>query len=187
MKIFVSYSRAELRKADELATALRNEGHTVFLDRDNLPVGEDFHSRIRKWIAEADLFIFLVSPGSVREDRYAAMELDLAREKWPAPKGHVLPVVVTAVDDAAIPPYLLTVTLLKSGNVVPDTLRAVAAIERKATRRRVTLLGSGLVVALVIAVGVWKVFGDASPAHACYLSARIEPVAADADLVLDTT
>jgi TIR domain-containing protein len=187
MKIFVSYSRAELRKADELATALRNEGHTVFLDRDNLPAGEDFHSRIRKWIAEADLFIFLVSPGSVREDRYAAMELDLARAKWPAPKGHVLPVVVSPVEDALIPPYLLTVTVLKSGNVVPDTLRAVAALEKIATRRRATMLGSGLAVALVLAVGAWKVFSDPSPAHACYLSARIEPFTADSDLVLDTT
>ena len=174
--------------ADGLATALRNEGHTVFLDRDNLPAGEDFHARIRSWIADSDLFIFLISPGSVSADRYAAVELDLAREKWPAPKGHVLPVVVSPVDDKSIPPYLLTVGLVKSGNVVPETLRAVAGIDGRARRqRRVVVLGSGIVVALVLAVAVWKFAIDRAPAHACYLSARLEPPAGDSGFMLDTT
>ena len=172
--------------ADGLATALRNEGHTVFLDRDNLPAGEDFHARIRNWIADSDLFIFLISPGSVNADRYAAVELDLAREKWPAPRGHVLPVVVSPVDDKSIPPYLMTVGLVKSGNVVPETLRAVARIDRRARRQRMLVIGSGVVVALVIAVGVWKFSGDVAPAQACYLSARLEPHASDSGFTLDT-
>lgn len=186
MKIFVSYSRDDGRTADGLATALRNEGHTVFLDRDNLPAGEDFHARIRNWIADSDLFIFLVSPGSVSADRYAAVELDLAREKWPAPRGHVLPVVVSPVDDKSIPPYLLTVGLVKSGNVVPETLRAVAGIDRRARRQRVVMIGASLFVVLVLAVGVWKFAGDDAPAKACYLSARLEPINGDAGFTLDT-
>jgi hypothetical protein len=204
LKIFVSYSRDDPRTADELATALRNEGHTVFLDRDNLPPGQDYHSRIRNWIADSDLFIFLISPGSVQENRYAAVELELARDKWPAPKGHVLPVVVSPVEHRLIPPYLSSVTFLTSGNVVPETLLAVATIDserraaeeerlraevskRKAKLRRVAVIASGSVVALLLALGVWKFIGDAAPAHACYLSARLEPLTGAADFVLDTT
>lgn len=190
LKIFVSYSRDEARTADGLATALRNEGHTVFLDRDNLPPGESFHSKIRDWIAESDLFIFLISPGSLSGDRYAAVELELARAKWLAPDGHVLPVVVRPVDDGAIPPYLSAVTILKSGNVVPDTLRAVATIEANKTRisrRRMVMRTSGAVLVVALAAGAWKLIGDAAPAQACYLSAQLQPVDGAADFVLDTT
>jgi len=86
MNIFLSYSSKNRPKAEEIALALQAEGHEVFFDKDDLWGGEDFNAVIRRQIADADLFLFLISPDSVRQGAYSLSELRLAREKWPSPK-----------------------------------------------------------------------------------------------------
>ena len=71
MRIFLSYSRCEERIAEEVQLALLAEGHSVFFDRSGLPSGETFHATIRQEIAAADVFVFLISPSSVRPGCYA--------------------------------------------------------------------------------------------------------------------
>ncbi len=78
MNIFVSYSGEDRPIADALAVGLRQDGHEVFFDRDNLRAGDEYHARIRDDVRGCDLFIFLISPSSVRPDSYALTELSIA-------------------------------------------------------------------------------------------------------------
>ncbi len=80
MKIFLSYSSTNRTKAEEIALALQTQGHEVFFDKDDLSGGEDFNAVIRTRIANADLFVFLISPDFVRQGAYSLSELRLARE-----------------------------------------------------------------------------------------------------------
>ena len=79
--------------------------------------------------SESDLMVFLISPDSVASGGYALTELKFAREKWPHPKGRVLPVMVRATALAEIPQYLAAVTFLKpEGNIAAETARAVEGL-----------------------------------------------------------
>ena len=121
MKIFLSYSSKDRTKAEEIALALQAQGHGVFFDKDDLSGGEDFHAVIRDHIANTDLFIFLISPESVRPGAYTLTELRLVREKWASPKQHVLPVLLEPTDMETIPAYLKGVTIFEAvGNVAAE-------------------------------------------------------------------
>ena len=119
MKIFLSYSSAQRAIAEPLSLALEAEGHDVFFDRHDLPAGDAYNSRIREAIADADRFVFLVSPESLREGSYAQTELKLAQARWPRPGGRVLPVMAKPTPFDLLPPYLGAVTVMQpAGNLV---------------------------------------------------------------------
>ena len=84
--------------AEQIALALRGRDHQVFFDRDSLTVSAEFHQRIQQTIDESEFLIFLISAAPVQRGSYALTELKAARQKWPHPKDHVLPVVVRAVN-----------------------------------------------------------------------------------------
>lgn len=186
MEIFLSYASEERAAADALAVRLRTEGHTVFLDKDNLPEGEGYDARIRAAIASCDLYLFLVSPLSVQPGRYTMTELKFAREQFPNPRGHVLPVMSAATPFADIPPYLGAVTVLQpQGNLVAETVAEVDAILRRRRRVKMLRIGAGvLALAVVLGVSAWW-SKDKSP-PSCRLSASL---AANQDdgLALDIT
>jgi hypothetical protein len=189
VKIFLSYSRDDFDLADSLSVGLRNEGHEVFFDSDDLRAGDAYHANIRAGIAAADLFIFLVSPSSVRPNHYAMTELGFAREQWPAPAGHVLPVMVKPTDLAAVPAYLRSVNLLQEGDVVAATLNRVAEIEKvrnaaRRRRRRLPLAATGAALAVLGIAGYFM--RPKQPSMACSLTARVEPTQGAAGMALDT-
>jgi len=147
MKIFLSYSSKDLPKAEEIALALQAKGNDVFFDKKDLSGGEDFHSVIRGHVASADLFVFLISPESVRPGAYTLTELRLIREKWPSPKKHVLPVMLEPTDLGTIPSYFKAVTILKpEGSVAAE----VAAHVNPSSRRHATILIGGAAVTVAI-------------------------------------
>jgi hypothetical protein len=126
MDIFLSYASEQRAIAEEIALALRSEGHEVFFDRSELPDGEAYNARIREALSGCALLIFLVSPQSIAEGRYTLTELRFAQEKWPAPAGRVLPVVVQPISNAQVPAYLRAVSMLRpAGNVAAETVAAV--------------------------------------------------------------
>jgi hypothetical protein len=136
MKIFLAYSSADKGKAESIALALRARRHSVFFDRDDLPAGTSYNQRIEHAIQNSDIFVFLVSPASVKEGSYARTELKFARQKWLDPAGHVLPVRVRATPARNIPPYLAAVTILETeGNLAAETSAAVGRM-RRGTRGR---------------------------------------------------
>jgi hypothetical protein len=157
MRIFLSYAAEHRAIADSLTLRLRQEGHSVFFDRDELPAAESFDDRIRKGLRRSDLVVFLLSPESVATGAYAMTEMELARERWPNPSGRVLPVMVAPVPFAQIPGYLKAVTVLEpKGNTEADVAAAVERLTRAASKRR---LAAGLaIVALVARVAAGAAF-----------------------------
>lgn len=153
MKLFLSYPSTQRELADRLALALEAEGHDVFIDRSDLPVGQAFHEPLRKAIEEADAFVFLITPESVASGSYTMAELDIARERWRRPSGHVLPVVVKPTPIADVPPYLAAVTLLQPrGEIVAETVAAAAKL--RGGRGRAIAIAAVLVVLALVAAGV---------------------------------
>lgn len=139
MRIFVSYASENRELADQVHLALTGRGHTVFFDRDSLPPGGDYHERIRAILEQSDVFVFLISPNSVSPGSYALTELKYARDKWPHPKGAVLPVIVQQVPWESIPSYLKAVTVLEpEGNVPAEVLLAVSGLEAEQRKERQT-------------------------------------------------
>jgi TIR domain len=131
MKIFLSFASQDVSTAEAIAFSLRNRGHNVFLDRDDLPAGQAFDGRIEREVRESDIFIFLISPDSIMEGRYTLTELLFARQKWLSPSGHVLPVRVRTTPPDKIPSYLKSVTILEPrGDVAAETSAKVDEMTR---------------------------------------------------------
>jgi hypothetical protein len=131
MNIFLSYASEDRSTAEAIAFSLRDRGHEVFLDRDGLRAGEGFDKSIEQAVNKSNIFIFLISPESVAEGRYTLTELTFARQKWPSPSGHVLPVRVRTTSRDQIPSYLKAVTILEpDGNVAAETSAKVDEMGR---------------------------------------------------------
>lgn len=150
MNVFLSFASEDRPIAEQVQLALTGAGHRVFFDKESLPVGGDYHARIRNAIEQSDLFIYLVSAKSVSEGSYALTELKYARAKWPHPKGRVIPVVLRDANRESIPNYLNAVTWLEpEGNIAAEVAAAVAqlnSVQPVPTRRIRT---SAFLVALV--------------------------------------
>jgi hypothetical protein len=152
VKIFLSYSSKDRELVEPVALALNAEAHDVFFDREDLPAGDEYDARIRKAIEASHLFVFFISPNSLRAGSYTLTELGIASRKWEHPKGRVLPVVLKGMPFEQIPAYLKAVTLLEpKGNVAADVADTVARISRD--RRRTTFITSAGIAA-VLAVGI---------------------------------
>jgi len=186
MNIFLSYASEDRPTAEAIAFSLRDRGHEVFLDRDGLRVGEGFDKSIEQAVNKSNIFIFLISPQSVAEGRYTLTELTFARQKWPSPSGHVLPVRVRTTSRDQIPSYLKAVTILEPhGNVAAETSakvdqmgggqntkaepeKASAESEQsqvgspRSNREVLAWIGGGLAI---VAAGLWVVFVYLKPAN----------------------
>lgn len=133
MKIFLSYAAEDRGVAEQIALALKGRDHQVFFDRDSLTAGAEFHQRIQHEIDQSEFLIFLISADSVQRGSYALTELKAARQKWPHPKDHVLPVVVRTVNWETVPAYLREVTILEpEGNTAAEVLMAMQQWRRAA-------------------------------------------------------
>jgi hypothetical protein len=126
LRIFLSYSSAQLVVAQQVDMALTTNGHDVFFDRTDLPPGGEFHNAIHEAIRSSDLFVFLISPESVSKGSYARTELQYAQATWRNPVGRVLPVLAVETDFSAIPEYLKGCTFLRpDGNLAAEVTEAV--------------------------------------------------------------
>ncbi len=145
MDVFISYSSDDAEVAEQLAHRLRGEGHSVFFDRVSLPPGEAYDRRIREAVQGCDRFVFLLSAASIAPGSYALSELAMARERWPVPAGHVLPVALGPLDYDALPPYLGALTVFRpSGDAVAEV---VALLDAQGRHRRIRMV-LGVTVAL---------------------------------------
>ena len=177
MKIFISYARESQEFAESLAARLAAEDHETFFDRTSLPAGDAFDARIRKAIARADLFIFLISPHAVDPSSYARTELEFARSRWPNPSGRVLPVMLEPTPMKSIPPYLATPTFLQpGGNLVAAIL---AWVEKEQDRRASSLrrrwaIGAAAILAVAAAgAGLRGYLTRPRDAAVCQLTAQL--------------
>jgi hypothetical protein len=75
LRVFISYSRDDLRFADQLDAALNACGFESVIDRHGISGGEDWKRRLGSLISEADTVLFMLSPSSARSaDTYRCVQ-----------------------------------------------------------------------------------------------------------------
>ena len=68
LRVFISYSRDDLKFADQLEAALNLCGFECLIDRHDISGGEDWKRRLGSLISEADTVVFVLSPSSARSE-----------------------------------------------------------------------------------------------------------------------
>ncbi len=149
LKIFLCYAHEDRHIADEISQTLTNSGHDVFMDVSKLKAGGDFNEAIRRAIAGADRFIFIISKASVAAGKFTLTELNFAQERWPSPVGAVFPVQVDpAVDVASLPAYL---RLIQVQSVKGNAAAEVADVIEKSRAVRPRYLAAAAMLLAVVA------------------------------------
>jgi hypothetical protein len=159
MRIFLSYASVDRDAAEQIYLILMGAKHKVFFDRSALQGGENFNSCIQRYIKKSDLLVFLISPDSVAKSSYTLTELKLARQKWPHPEGHLLPVMIRQTNYDLIPQYLKAVSILEpEGNLGADVSQQLVGWERahgRNTNHFSTIVRSVLVLISFLGVLTW--------------------------------
>jgi len=102
LKLFISYSRADLAFADELVGGLEiDNSFDVAIDRHSIIEGEDWKKRLGALIADADTVVFLLSPASAKSE-ICAWEVDEAVRLT----KRIVPVLVTPLGALSAPSAL---------------------------------------------------------------------------------
>ncbi len=101
LNVFISYSRDDLKFADQLRAALLGYDFTVTIDRESITPGEDWKQRLGLLIRDADTIVFVLSPSSARSPVF----------QWEAREAaglnkRLLPILCRPLDDATAPPEL---------------------------------------------------------------------------------
>jgi len=152
-RVFISYAREDKAIAEEVAQAIVNAGHSVFIDIDHIDVGGDYNTRIRQEIAAADMMIFFLSKASLAAGAYTLNELAIARDRWPSSTDRVWPVMVgdpVAIEE--VPAYLRAVHIHQgSGNLAAELMASLA----KATTLKPLCIRCGIVASMAVVAGVW--------------------------------
>ncbi len=68
LRVFISYSRDDLKFADQLDAALNACGFECSIDRQGISGGEDWKRRLGDLIRDADTVVFVLSPSSARSE-----------------------------------------------------------------------------------------------------------------------
>ena len=155
MKIFLSHADEQKPVAEQIAIALRNAGHSVFLDKNDLPSGGDYNTRLSRAIKRSDLFIYGISPESVAEGSYARTELLFAEKRFRKAVNHLLPVMLAPTSYEQVPAYAGSVTILTpTGNVVAEVVQAVADMESGLAGERLSARQVAHLLIVVLAAGL---------------------------------
>jgi len=156
MRVFLSYSSEDRKLVEPIYLSLRAQGHTVFFDRADLPPGEEYDARIREAIEKSQLFVFMLSPDSLKSGSYTLTELSIAQKTWEYPGGRLLPVVLRPMGLDQVPAYLKAITLLEpEGNVAASVADAVHRIAVARRRTVLKTLAKGLIVASIVCAGAY--------------------------------
>lgn len=111
MKAYLSYARADLDVARELAEGLRDSGHRLWFDEFELPAGLSWGTEIDKALTASNAMIVLISPESMaskevrREIESALLSPNFAH--------NVLPVYLRPTRD--VPWFLRTISGIEAG------------------------------------------------------------------------
>lgn len=155
MRIFLSYASQDRAAARAIELGLREQGHDVFFDRDDLPAGEEFHGRIRKAIEASDLVVFLVSPDAVDAGSYTLTELEIAEKTWKQASGKLLPVILRPTPHQTIPSFVRSVTFLQTDGHLPASVAAaVHRLDRARKQKRLVKAGMAAALVFVVAAAV---------------------------------
>ncbi|MBI1394336.1 MAG: TIR domain-containing protein [Betaproteobacteria bacterium] len=140
LRVFVSYSRQDFRRADELVGVLEADGFEVTLDTRDLPFGERWQDELDHFIRRSDIVVWLVSRASIAS-RWCRWELERVTEHG----KRLFPIFVENVPPEDLPETLGDVQVFpQSGTVdladagqrgrLRDALRANGPWLREHTR-----------------------------------------------------
>src|SRR5215472_4233570 len=101
LRVFISYSRDDLKFADQLDAALNACGFECVIDRQGISGGEDWKRRLGNLIREADTVVFVLSPTSARSE-ICAWEVEEAARL----NKRILPVNCRPLEGTSPPPRL---------------------------------------------------------------------------------
>jgi TPR repeat protein len=101
LRVFISYSRDDLKFADQLDAALNAYGFECIIDRHGISGGEEWKRRLGNMISEADTVVFVLSPSSARSE-ICAWEVEEAARLG----KRILPVNCRPLEGASPPPRL---------------------------------------------------------------------------------
>jgi TIR domain len=148
LRIFISYAHEDRKLAEEIAQALTNDGHDVFIDTKQISVSGGYAQRIRRAIEAADRFVFLISPASMARG-YPRSELRFAQKRWPSPQGAVWPILVDpSTDKSQLPAYIRSVQIHSvTGSV---TAEVAAEIEKSRAVKPRCIFSAVAVLALLL-------------------------------------
>jgi WD40 repeat protein len=96
--VFLSYARADLDFAEQLAFGLKARGFAVTLDRHAIAGGEEWRTRLQTLVAECDTVVFVLTPDSARS-KVCDEEIALAN----ALSKRVLTAKAKPLGDAPVP------------------------------------------------------------------------------------
>ncbi len=109
LKVFISYSRHDLRLAAEIVGGLEFDGgFETLIDSHSIEEGEEWKTRISALIAECGTFIVILS-ANWANSQICQWELD---EAWRHSK-RVVPVQATALSSVTIPPRLAAINYVR--------------------------------------------------------------------------
>ena len=101
LKIFISYSRADISFADQLCAALAAYGIVPAIDREGIHGAEKWEERLGQLILEADTIVFILTPKSAASD-ICKWEVDRAVKL----NKRIVPVVWRPLGEAKAHEYL---------------------------------------------------------------------------------
>lgn len=109
LRLFISYSRADLAFADELAGGLEIDGaFDIAIDRHSIIEGEEWKKRLGALIADSDTVVFLLSPSSAKSE-VCQWEVDEAVRLT----KRIVPVLVTPLGTQPAPSALAALNYVR--------------------------------------------------------------------------
>src|SRR5712691_9965245 len=103
-KVFISYSRAEIAIRDEVLRSLRavpRINEVLWWDEQDIDIGERFHPKIQRALAESRIGILLLSTYSFTSDYIVRHELPYLIEHAEVDEIKLGCLYLTAIPDAA--------------------------------------------------------------------------------------
>lgn len=99
-RIFISYSRQNMRFVDRFAIDLERAGCVPWVDREGIPPGDEWRSTITRAIEEHDVCLLLLSP-EANESEEVRKEIDIARSL----SKRIIPAIVAGRESDLDPDY----------------------------------------------------------------------------------
>jgi predicted nucleotide-binding protein len=100
--VFISSASQDASAAKEIATALRKDGVTVWLDEEQIQPGAEFASEIEKSLNSSKAAVILVSDESLRS-QWANYEVGLALGRAGRTDFPIIPVLMKGVSIESLP------------------------------------------------------------------------------------
>src|SRR5512139_4112476 len=94
--LFISYSRKDINFARKLTDAFKGQNLDFWIDWEGIPPTVDWWKEIQQGIEQADIFLFLISPDSVKS-KVCAQEIDHAVKNG----KRLIPIVVRDISSDA--------------------------------------------------------------------------------------